>query len=61
MELIVSYLNQLLLTNLLRSLFFTDTDFYRPGVIQGLYLLNFDLYLLIFLNDATYHIMYEFH
>lgn len=61
MELIFSSLNQLLLTNLLRSLFFTDNDFYRPGVIQGLYLLNFDLYLLIFLNDATYHIMYEFH
>ena len=34
-----------------RILFFTETDFCKPGVIQG-FDLNFNLYLLIFLKGA---------
>ena len=35
-----------------RSLFFPEIDFCKPGVIQG-FDLNFNLYLLVFLNDAN--------
>ena len=34
-----------------KSLFFTEIDFCKPGVIQG-FDLNLNLYLLVFLNDA---------
>ena len=36
-----------------RSLFFTEIDFCKPGVIQG-FELNFNLYLLVFFKVQNY-------